>query len=85
MLTRTHAVLTPKPCQDLAVAAIRDAYDRRGLRVFVFLGRLQSFRLIFLTEYILLKFLSLRMTTEEVFVDNDDLELEDIQVVSKLF
>jgi len=38
-LIRTHAVTTPKPCQDRKVAAIRDACDRRGLRVFfVFRG-----------------------------------------------
>ena len=35
-MTRTHAVVTPKPCQDLTVAAIRDAYDRREVRVFCF-------------------------------------------------
>jgi hypothetical protein len=31
--TRTHAVTTPKLCQDRKVAAIRDACNRRGLRV----------------------------------------------------
>ena len=30
---RLHAVVTPKPCQDWKVAATRDAYNRRGLRV----------------------------------------------------
>ncbi len=35
-MTRTHAVATPKPCQDRKVAAIRDACDRRGLRVTFF-------------------------------------------------
>jgi polyhydroxyalkanoate synthesis regulator phasin len=34
-VTWTHAVVTLKPCQDLKVAAIRDAYDRRGLRVII--------------------------------------------------
>ena len=34
-MTRTHAIMTPKPCQDRKVAAIRDAYDRRELRVFL--------------------------------------------------
>jgi len=33
-MTRTHAVATPKSCQDRKVAALRDACDRRGLRVF---------------------------------------------------
>lgn len=33
-LIRTYAIVTPKPCQDWKVAAIRDAYDRRRLRVF---------------------------------------------------
>jgi len=33
-LTRTHAIATPKSCQDRKVAAIRDAYGRRDLRVF---------------------------------------------------
>ena len=33
-VTRTYAMTTPKPCQDWKVAAIRDACDRRGLRVF---------------------------------------------------
>jgi polyhydroxyalkanoate synthesis regulator phasin len=32
-LIRTHAVVTLKPCQDRKVAAIRDAYNRRGVRV----------------------------------------------------
>lgn len=32
-MTRTHAISTPKSCQDRKVAAIQDAYDRRGLRV----------------------------------------------------
>lgn len=32
-LIRTHAITTPKPCQDRKVAAIQDACDRRGLRV----------------------------------------------------
>lgn len=31
--TRTHAVTTPKSCQDRKVAAIRDACNRRELRV----------------------------------------------------
>jgi hypothetical protein len=31
--TRTHAVTTPQLCQDRKVAAIRDACNRRGLRV----------------------------------------------------
>ena len=31
-MARTYAIITPKPCQDLTVAAIWDAYDRRGLR-----------------------------------------------------
>ena len=33
-MTRTHAIVTPKPCQDRKVAAIGDAYGRRELRVF---------------------------------------------------
>ena len=35
-MTRTHAITTPKSCQDRKVAAIRDARDRRELRVFCF-------------------------------------------------
>ncbi len=34
-MTRTYAITTPKPCQDRKVAAIRDACDRRKLRVFL--------------------------------------------------
>ncbi len=30
---RTHAIATPKSCQDRKVAAIQDACDRRGIRV----------------------------------------------------
>ncbi len=33
-MARTHAITTPKSCQDRKVAAIRDACDRRGLRAF---------------------------------------------------
>lgn len=33
ILARTHAITTPQSCQDRKVAAIRDACDRRGLRV----------------------------------------------------
>lgn len=36
--TRTHAVTTPQLCQDRKVAAIRDACNRRGLRVPFFIG-----------------------------------------------
>jgi len=32
-LIRTHAITTPKPCQNRKVAATRDACDRRELRV----------------------------------------------------
>ncbi len=32
-MIRTRAVITPKPCQDRKVAAIRDAYDRRDIRI----------------------------------------------------
>jgi hypothetical protein len=32
-MTRPHAVVTPKPCQNRKVAATRDAYYRRGIRV----------------------------------------------------
>jgi len=34
-VTRTYAVATLKPCQDRKVAAIRDAYDGRKIRVFI--------------------------------------------------
>ncbi len=34
-MARTHAVTTPKSCQDRKVAAIRDACDRRGIRAFL--------------------------------------------------
>lgn len=44
-LTRTHAITTPKPCQDRKVAAIRDACNRRELRVFLLLGRLNFKRI----------------------------------------
>jgi len=33
-MARTHAITTPKSCQDRKVAAIRDACDRRGIRAF---------------------------------------------------
>lgn len=33
---RTHAIATPEPCQGRKVAAIRDACNRRGLRVTYF-------------------------------------------------
>lgn len=36
IMTWTYAITTPKPCQDRKVAAMRDACDRRGLRVFLF-------------------------------------------------
>lgn len=35
-LTRTYVVRTPKSCQDRKVAAVRDAFDRRRLRVTFF-------------------------------------------------
>ena len=37
-MIRTHAITTPKPCQDRKVAAIRDACNRRELRVTLFKG-----------------------------------------------
>ena len=43
-LTRTHAIITPKPCQDRKVAAIRDACNRREIRVFLLSSRFRSIR-----------------------------------------
>ncbi len=37
-MARTHAITTPKSCQDRKVAAIRDACGRRELRAFSFSG-----------------------------------------------
>jgi len=36
-MIRNHAISTLKPCQNRKVAAIRDACDRRGLRVILHL------------------------------------------------
>ena len=44
-MTWTHGIVTPKPCQDRKVAAIRDAYDTRGIRVFYCLRLALALRL----------------------------------------
>ncbi len=35
---RSYAILTPEPCQGRKAAALRDAWDRRSVRVKVFCG-----------------------------------------------
>ncbi len=49
-MTRNYAVVTPKPCQDRKVAAIRDACDRRGLRVISLQGEMYGDKLFVVSD-----------------------------------